>query len=328
MKIIDAEFPRGIAVMLGQHAPDGDAEYVAGRLSRALPGSEIFIVPDPTEIQAADTVEVLITWVRPWIAQIARTCPALKWIHILSSGVERLWDLDFDKEKYLISNSAGVHAVPIAEYVMASMLYFLKDLHIFREHRHSRTWQPHPVKEARGQTVAVIGLGSIGREVARRCRRMGMRVIGLARRARHDDLMGHVYGEENLADVLSVADFVVLALPLTPNTHGLLNRRLLRSVKPGAYLINISRGAVVDEPALIELLQKGTLGGAALDVFAEEPLPPESPLWDLENVIITPHVSGTTPLYMERAMDIFLENLHAVKAAGELVTGVNIKAKY
>lgn len=328
MKLPHSDFPRGIAVMMNPATLDAQRDYVSNRLAEELPQARVALGSDPAHIADFDPIEVLITPVRPWIPEITKRADSLRWIHFLSSGVDNLWELDFDKKRYLLSKSAGVHAIPIAEYVIASILYFLKDFHIFKKRQAERLWERHWLREARGQTAAIIGLGNIGLEVARRCKDMGMRVIGLARTPRQHEHVDAIYGYSDLREFLSEADFIIVALPLTPDTRNFLNPSNLSSIKKGAVLINVSRGSVVNEGALVDLLDKGALGGAALDVFDEEPLPADSPLWAMENVLMTPHVSGTTPLYMERAIDIFLENLDSLRESGELVTPVDIDAKY
>lgn len=328
MTLPNSNFPRGIAVMMNPNSLDAHGDYVAKRLGEALPKAEIFLGSEPSHIADFTSVETLISPVRPWIPDIVRQAKALKWIHLLSSGVDNLWDLKFNKEHYLISKSAGVHAVPMAEYVIGCILYFLKDFHVFKQRQRQRLWKRHWLKEARGQTAAVVGLGNIGLEVARRCKAMGMRVLGLARTPRNHESVDSVYSYSDLPLMLSEADFVIVALPLTPDTRDFLSAERLNQVKPGAFLINVSRGSIVNEGALLELLQTGTLAGAALDVFDEEPLSPASPLWDVDNVLITPHVSGTTPLYMERALDVFIDNLESLQKTGRLVTGVDFEAKY
>lgn len=254
--------------------------------------------------------------------------PGLRWMHTASAGVDHILFPELRDSDILLTNASGVFDIPIAETVLAYMLAVVKRLPEFLTQQREHRWQKLPLRELRGLTVGIVGLGSIGAEVARLCRAFGMRVLGLRRRPAPSDVADEVLPPEHLHDLLSRSDFVVIAAPLTEQTQGLIGRAELAAMKPTAWLINISRGAIVDEEALIEALREGRIGGACLDVFAEEPLPAESPLWEMPNVLITPHNSWSSPHIEEREIELFLENLRRYVAGEPLLNVVDKQAGY
>jgi len=254
--------------------------------------------------------------------------PNLRWVHTISAGVDHLLFPELRESDAILTNASGVFNIPIAETVMAYILAVVKRLPEFLAQQREHRWEKLPLRELGGLTVGIVGLGDIGTEVARLCRAFGMHVLGLRRRPAPSDVADEVLPPDRLHDLLARSDFVVIAAPLTAETRGMIGRAELAAMKPDAWLINISRGAIVDEEALIEALQAGRIGGACLDVFAEEPLPPESPLWDMPNVIITPHNSWSSPHIEEREIDLFLENLRRYVAGEPLLNVVDKQAGY
>ena len=254
--------------------------------------------------------------------------PNLRWIHTISAGVDHLLFPELRESDAILTNASGVFNIPIAETVMAYILAVVKRLPEFWAHQREHRWEKLPLRELRGLTVGIVGMGDIGTEVARLCRAFGMRVLGLRRRPAPSDLADEVLPPDRLQDLLARSDFVVIAVPLTAETRGMIGRAELAAMKPDAWLVNISRGAIVDEEALVEALREGRIGGACLDVFAQEPLPPESPLWDMPNVIITPHNSWSSPHIEEREIALFLENLRRYVAGEPLLNVVDKQAGY
>jgi phosphoglycerate dehydrogenase-like enzyme len=258
------------------------------------------------------------------------------------AGVDRLPETPLWRSDVAVTTSSGIHAPNIAEYVLAMMLAFAHRLPLMlayqaRAEWPSQRWQKFAVPELRQATVGVIGYGSIGREVGRLAHAFGMRVLGLRRAVGVDqppeyelpELAGRPGAEpdlmltpDRLAEMLAASDYVVLALPHTPATHHFIDEAALRAMKPSALLVNIGRGALVDEVALVRALREGWIAGAALDVFEQEPLPADSPLWKMDNVIISPHIAGFTPRYDERAAALFAENLHRYLAGEPLLNQV------
>ncbi len=246
-----------------------------------------------------------------------RDAAGLRWLHTFSAGVDHPWFQALRARGVRLSTSSGAQAVPIAHTVMLYLLALSRDFGRWQEAQRRRAWEQHDLRDLQGLTLAVVGLGPIGLEVARLGAAFGMRVIG-TRRTPTGSEPCETWPLSRLDALLEVADAVVLALPLTDETRELISAGRLARMKRGAWLINVGRGALVDEPALVAALQSGALGGAGLDVFAVEPLPPESPLWSLPNVIVTPHNSGDTPSNLPRACEIFLDNLSRYRSGEPL----------
>jgi phosphoglycerate dehydrogenase-like enzyme len=233
----------------------------------------------------------------------------LRWFHSFSAGVDSpVFKMILDRGT-LLTNSSGASAPSIAQYVIAMMLYRSKPIEGWREQQRRRVWNPLPGRDLTGQTAGIIGTGAIGGEVARLAKALGMRTIGVRRSGRPARYIDEMVTSRRLRYLLRESDFVVVACPLTGDTEGMIGANELAAMKPSATLINIARGRIVDEAALVEALDAGAIGGACLDVFTVEPLPETSPLWSMPNVIVTPHNSGVSPLNMERAMAIFIDNL-------------------
>ncbi|HUF74830.1 MAG TPA: D-2-hydroxyacid dehydrogenase [Longimicrobiales bacterium] len=263
----------------------------------------------------------------------------LRWVHSGAAGVGKSLTPRMLESAVVFTNSAGVHAPPIAETVLAMILHFGRGLDFAVEGKRRGEWweapfyaEGAPIRELSSSTVGIVGYGGIGREVARRVASLGARVLGLARRPRQSerelrpvqgggsltDRVEVVHGAAGFQALLLESDVVVVAAPETEETRGLIGAAELARMKPGAVLVNVARGRVVDEGALVEALADGRLRGAALDVFATEPLPADSPLWKLPNVVITPHVSGVTRGFWRRETDLILRNL------GRLIDGAPV----
>ncbi len=275
--------------------------------------------------------EVLLDVDGPSMADFPARVPRLRWIQASSSGigqwVRRLGIVD---SPIVVTNAAGLHSVALAEYVLFAMLYFAKRWpHMVAEQR-AHHYERCAIDTLEGKTLGIVGLGNVGRTVARVAHSMGVRVIGSRRspaeHASQDNGVAALYGPESLRSLLAESDYVVLSVPHTAETVRLLGEAELACMRPGAVLINIARGSVVDEPALIAALRSGHLGGAALDVFATEPLPADSPLWDMPNVLITPHSMSTATSENERLTALFADNLRRY-LAGEPLRNVIDKVR-
>ncbi|MBI1886753.1 MAG: D-2-hydroxyacid dehydrogenase [Chloroflexi bacterium] len=242
---------------------------------------------------------------------ILTLAPALRWVQLTSAGVDRLVESDLLRSGVMVTTASGIHAVPIGEYVIGMMLAFAKGLPRAFRAQSEAAWRPYLAEELEGKTVGVIGLGAIGKHVAKLAKGLGMRVLAVRRSdgAPPVEHIDRLLPRSGLAELLAESDYVVVAAPLTAETRHLIGDEQLAAMKPSAVIINISRGAIIDEMALVRALKEGRIAGAGLDVFAAEPLPPESDLWRLENVIVTPHISGGTPRYLERAVALFCDNL-------------------
>jgi phosphoglycerate dehydrogenase-like enzyme len=253
--------------------------------------------------------------------------PNLAWLQLTSAGVDRLLDSEpVRSDRVQVTTASGLHAVPISEWVLGAMIAFAKGFPRAIDAQREQTWRPFWPQELEGATVAVVGLGAIGSRVAQLAKALGMRVLGVRRSAparltavqASDPRVDELFPAADLAYALAEADYVVLAVPLTDDTRALIGEAELRAMKPGAVIVNIARGAVIDQAALVRALREGWIAGAALDVTDPEPLPPDDELWKAPNVMITPHISGGTPRYMDRAVDIFCENLERYLAGKPL----------
>ncbi len=290
---------------------------------------------------------VLYTWrVLPYPEQ----APNLRWVQLHQAGIDQFLDHPlYSGTDVIFTTASGIHAINVGEHVLGQMLALAHHFRRMVEDQARGTWpekrwKRYLPRELFGATVGIIGYGSIGRQVARLAQAFGMTVLAVKRDARHPAeensytipgtgdpegiIPDRIYPPEALHSFLSECDFVVLAAPLTQQTRALLDARALRAMKPDAFLINVARGALVDEGALIEALEGQQIAGAALDTFSEEPLPGDSPLWRLPNTIISPHVSGFTPCYNERAADLFAENLRRFVAGETLINLVDRKRNY
>ena len=231
----------------------------------------------------------------------------LKWMHTFSAGVDSPFFIDLIKKGVTLTNSSGAAASPIAQTAILYMLALSRNVRAWFEHQDNKEWQRHEFTELDGSRLAVIGMGPIGEEIARLGVALNMQVEGIRRTPKGNEPCP-TFGFDHLSDVLGRADWVALALPLTPDTQNLFDQQQFAQMKPGAHFINVGRGELVDETALIQALNSQHLAGAALDVFATEPLPEDSPLWSMRNVLITPHSSGATTQSGLRAEEIFIRN--------------------
>jgi phosphoglycerate dehydrogenase-like enzyme len=253
---------------------------------------------------------------------LRRAAPHLRWIQLTSAGVDRAAHSGLLDSDFMLTNASGLHATPIGEYVLLQLLMFAKGAPRFIRAQDRGEWVRYMPQELHGKTVGIVGIGHIGREAARLAKAFGCRIIATRRSAvpnAQDDIADELLPPSELPRLLSESDFVVLAVPLTPETRHLIGEDELRAMKSTAVLVNIARGAVVDEAALVRALKEGWIAGAGLDVFEQEPLPPESELWSLENAVISPHISGGTEIYNQRATGIFCENLRRYLAGEPLM---------
>jgi phosphoglycerate dehydrogenase-like enzyme len=302
---------------------------------------------DPVVLEAVAGAEVYLGYgIHESLLEVGG---ALRWVHSGAAGVGKSLTPRMLASDVVFTNSAGVHAAPIAETVLAMILHFGRGLDFAVEGKRRGAWwqapfyaEDAPLIELSVSTVGIIGFGGIGREVARRVASLGARVIGLARRPRPAaEELAPVHGGGSLAErvdvvhgpagldrLLAESDIVVVAAPETEETRGLIGAGALERMRPGALLVNVARGRIVDESALVRALSAGKLRGAALDVFATEPLPPASPLWRLSNVLITPHVAATSPRFWERETELIIDNMRRYAGGEPLRNTVDIEAGY
>ena len=285
----------------------------------------------PDVLSAHPETDVLCTFRPP--QNVFELAPDLRWIALPSAGADPIVRGGFVRPGGpVVTTASGVHAVPIAEYVFAMLLMWVRNWPAILDAQRAQTWARHATweglrgRELHGATLGIIGLGAIGRQVAHLGRCFGMHVLATRRSVAPgatDPDVDELIVVSDLPCLLATADFVVIAVPSTPQTHHLIGADQLRAMKRTSVLVNIARGDIVDEPALIDALRSGTIAGAALDVFEAEPLPATSPLWTLPNVIIAPHLAGSTDAYSRRFTDLFLENLRRYRAGDPLLNVVD-----
>ncbi len=323
------DWPQAMRVLFVQEAAvlAGQREWVQGFFAQQVPQARLAFAGAVADVAEGEHFDVVIAPTLPWLAELLGRVHT-PWVHFLSAGVERIWAMPFDKRALLMTKSSGVHGAPMSEFAIGAMLFFAKQFHRFVAQSAQAQWQRVWLDELTQQHLLVLGAGHIGQMLAQRAKVFGMRTTGTARHVR--DLPGFdaVLPLERVQEVLPAVDYVAVCLPFTPETEGLVDAAFLQRLKPGAVLVDISRGGVVRGDAVLQALESGHLKGAALDVFEQEPLPVESPLWRQERLLITPHVSGTTPFYLERALGIFLDNLQCLQRGQEPCTGVDVAAGY
>lgn len=257
-------------------------------------------------------------------AALAERAPNLRWIQFTSAGVDHLWKPFLDSGKITVTSAKGLHAVPMGEFVLGCMLAFAKGIPQMIEQQRAKVWKKFVIHELHGKTVALIGVGEIGSGVARLARGFGMKIVGIRRRADASGLAAEydrVVAFDDMASAVAEADYVVSSLPATAKTINMIDAGVFAAMKRSAVFVNVGRGRTVDEPALIKALRDGEIRGAALDVYHQEPLPPDSALWEMPNVILSPHMGADTALYMERMTDIICRNLERY-AKGEALGNV------
>jgi len=252
----------------------------------------------------------------------------LKWIHTFSTGVDSILHYRTMREDVILTCSKGAHSTPVAEHALMFMLMLAKHMPLYSKCQNQRRWKWLHTSELRGKTVGIVGFGHIGKEIARQARCLGMRVIAMRRTRLVEPGADILLPSGNLNALLSESDFVVVAAPLTRKTEGMFGEKEFRAMKRGAYFINIARGGLVQEEALVKALRRGWIGGAALDVTENEPPPPKSELYELENLVLTPHVSGGSREAFERSLGIFRENLRRYIAGETLLNVVDKKECY
>ncbi|PWA07808.1 D-2-hydroxyacid dehydrogenase [Pueribacillus theae] len=273
--------------------------------------------------------EVLLTYGNDITDSHIEQAYNLKWIMVMSAGIERMPFEKIAEKQILLTNSSGIHAIPMAEYTIANMLNVYRKVPVLLKNQENRVWDRVRMQEISGKTIAVIGAGAIGKEIARLSKAFRMTTLGYNRSGRQAENFDEMFCGDQLKDLLPRADFVVSVLPGTKATENLFGKEQFKAMKKEAVFINIGRGSTVCENALIEALHNGEIAHAVLDVFKKEPLDDNSPLWSMENVTITPHVSGVSPAYQDRVFEIFEHNLSVYRSGnGNYINQVDLKKGY
>lgn len=293
-------------------------------------------VSDKIEVEKATDEESVLDAVRDTEVIFGRfnkemllASKKLRWVQVPSAGVDRYLYPEFLDSQVILTSSSGVHRMPISEMIFAMMLALAKRLHQFMRFQMEAKWNWLAPDELAGKTIGILGLGNVGMETASKAKCFGMKVLALKKKQiRRPSYVDEILGPEDLNCLLRESDYVVVTVPLTSETYHMISEEELKLMKPSAYVINIARGAVIDNKALVKALKEGWIAGAGLDVFEEEPLPEDSEFWRLENVVITPHVAGATPHYSDRAVRIFCVNLKRYLEGKPLLNAVDKIAGY
>ena len=306
--------PEWCTAELHEHHPDFKIVRLTSResVSRELP----------------DTAIWLTYRVTPEEVRIAKN---LKWIHAPMTGLDWILIPEVIHSEILVSSSKGVHAIPIAEHTLALMLQFSRRMVPCFENQQKAIWDRRgiwesalPFNELFGKTVCILGVGMIGSEIARRAKAFGMNVVGVRRNIdQRIDAVDRLFPPSMLDEILPTVDYLIIATPTTSETQGMIGRPQFERMKKTAFLVNIARGDILDQNALIDALNAGRIAGAALDVFAPDPLPNGHPLFSTKNLVITPHISGNSPMLWRRVMDIWLENIRRFRTGQSLINQVD-----
>lgn len=266
-----------------------------------------------------------------WLLATLNSCPSVGWVHTDTAGIDRL-PLDlFAKRAITLSNARGVHAVAVSEWAMGAIIMAAKRLDIVVRESDSRRWASLPANlELRGRSIFILGMGAIGSALAKLCKALGMRVVGVSRRAgpNGSNVDRHLSTSDAWDQELANSSFLAICLPLTPATAGLVDRTVLEVLPEHAWVVNVGRGEIVDEPALVSAVTSGRLGGAVLDTVANEPLDPDGALWGHPNIIISPHASSFTERTSERTIALFLSEADRYRRGLAPANTINLKRGY
>jgi phosphoglycerate dehydrogenase-like enzyme len=286
-------------------------QYLSG-LAQAFPNVDIQVVDHHSKVSPfIKDADILMTFGPMMTEDVLRKAQNLKWIQALGSGVDGVTDRKSLSPNVLITNMYGIHGAPVSEAALMSMLALARNLPWTIRNQLQHQWDRSlPPSILEGKTVTIFGIGIISSALAPKCKALGMRVLGVSSKVRSVEGFDQVYPKEVLMEVVQQSDYFVLLTPYSPDTHHIINTEVLKQMKPSAFLVNLARGGVVDEAALIECLTSRQIAGAALDVFQEEPLQSKHAFWSMDNVLVTPHLGGFYDGYVHHALPIMIHNLH------------------
>ena len=283
---------------------------------------------------AAPEATVMLNWSAPrdLNRSVFLMAPKLAWVHSRNAGLDAFLFSELVESPVTLTNGSGVFSPPLGEFALAAMLYFAKDLRRMVRNQVAAKWEPFDVLRLAGQTVGIVGYGDIGREVAWRAHAMGMRVLALKRHlpppGSNLGPIEKMYATNELHEMIGACDYVVVAAPLTAETLHMISGAEFAAMKPEAVIINVGRGPVIDEAAMVQALAEGKIKGAGLDVFEHEPLSPESPLYKMENVLVSPHCADNTPDWLDNAMKFFLAQFERFRKGEPLLNVVDKQLGY
>jgi D-2-hydroxyacid dehydrogenase (NADP+) len=293
-------------------------------LAEAFPELRIDLVDHHSKVDPyIGEANILLTFGAHMADEVLEKATNLKWVQALGTGVDGIVDSPALRDGVIVTNLRGLHGASVSESVLAAMLALSRNIPRAVRSQDAGRWDRFPVELLNGKTVGLLGVGAIAAELAPRCHALGMTVIGITSVPRSAPGFDRMVARDELLDVAAELDHLVLLIPYTSETHGIVGSAVLKRMKRSAFLINVARGGVVDQPALVEALKAGLIAGAALDVFAEEPLPDGHPLWKMPNVLITPHMAGFHAGYPDEALPIVIENVRHF-LAGDIDGMINV----
>lgn len=303
-------------------------------LDRLDPTIRVTITNEEAEVRTeAPSADVILNGAfTPRLLSVAVAfAPKMQWMHSLWTGVDNVMSPEVLASPVPLTNGRGVFRVSLAEWTIASMLHFSYRIRRMIRQQEAGVWEAFTTEELQGRTLGVVGYGGIGQAAAERARAFGMRVVALRRRPElftGDPVVDQVFDHAHINDLMAASDYVMVAAPLTPETRGLIGAAQIAAMKPTGVIINVGRGAIIDEAALIDALQNGRIGGAALDVFTVEPLPPGHPFYRLKNVLLSPHTADHVQDFVHLAVECFLDNMRRFQAKEQLQNIVDKRAGY
>jgi phosphoglycerate dehydrogenase-like enzyme len=299
-------------------------------LSRVPAGTRVVVAHDAAEAapHAAEADAVFSAMGRAALEAVWPHARRLRWVHSRSAGVDTLLFPALVESDVVLTNSRGVFSSSLAEFALLGLLFFHKDTRRLLRNQAAARWEVYDPGELRGRTLGIVGFGDIGRAVAAVVRPLGVRIVALRRTSEPHPLADEVLSTSRLLDMAASVDDLAVTAPLTPDTHHLVGEGVFRALRPGAVVVNVGRGPVIDETSLLAALDQGRLLGAALDVFEQEPLPPDHPFWRMDNVLVSPHTADHTAGWEANTMGPFLENLRRFRDGEPLLNPVDKKLGY
>lgn len=298
-------------------------------LQKAVPGSVVEAYPDPkAALPHVADADAIAMWGFQDAEPLLKAAPKCRWVHSLSDGVERLLTPEMMKRPIHLTNSHGIHDRAVSEHTMALMLSWLRRIPDAVKSQEKHEWKRYHGESLFGKTVAIVGFGSIGRTIAQRTKVFETKILAVKKHRTTEFFADEVFTTDEIMEVLPRADIVIAALPSTPETAGYFGADKFAAMKSSALFINIARGSIVDEDALVKALQNGEIAGACLDVFSEEPLPPDHPFWTMNNVIITAHTASWIPKFFDKVLMLLKNNFAAFYQGEPLMNEVDKKKGY
>jgi phosphoglycerate dehydrogenase-like enzyme len=290
--------------------PEGVVTKYEQALTKLFPEVDIQTVMDrQAAAKSIVDADILLTFGAMMTDEVVKNAPKLKWVHALGTGLDGIIDLPSLDEGVRISSTRGIHGAPMSEMTFLLMLALSRNFSRTVRNQDRALWERWPAKLLDSKTVGILGVGLIAEELAPKCKAFNMTVVGISSTPRQVQGIDRFYNRNELKRAASELDYLVVLVPYAPETHGIVDAGVFSAMKPSSFLVNIARGGVVDEDALVEALENGQIAGAGLDTFVQEPLPPDHPFWKMENVIITPHLGGFNDAYVGMALPIIEKNL-------------------